>query len=113
MPSCLPSWTAWVRRRAPSLSKARLQWVLTVFSLTKRRVAISRLLRPCAMSERISSSRGVIPSASNWGSFRVKGAAGVLAGTRTSRRTIVSRGFVSLMPSQIPKPAKRMAMREP
>ena len=33
-PNSLPSWTAWVRRRAPSLSKARLQWVLTVFSLT-------------------------------------------------------------------------------
>src|SRR5271154_3301025 len=46
MPSCLPNWTAWVRRRAPSLSKARLRWVLTVFSLTKRRSAISRLLRP-------------------------------------------------------------------
>src|SRR4029077_20599655 len=31
----LPSWTACVRRLAPSLSKSRLEWVLPVFSLTK------------------------------------------------------------------------------
>jgi hypothetical protein len=40
------------------LSKALLQWVLTVFSLTKRRSAISRLLRPWAIRLRISNSRG-------------------------------------------------------
>ena len=38
-PSSLPRWTAWVRRAAPSLSKARAQCVLTVFSETKGCVA--------------------------------------------------------------------------
>jgi hypothetical protein len=33
-PNSLPSCTACVRRLAPSLSKTRLEWVLTVFSLT-------------------------------------------------------------------------------
>src|SRR5574341_1027692 len=33
-----PIWTAWVRRLAPSLSKSRLEWVFTVFSLTQRRL---------------------------------------------------------------------------
>src|SRR5581483_5892139 len=28
--SSLPTWTAWVRRFAPSLSKIRLEWVFTV-----------------------------------------------------------------------------------
>ena len=45
-PECLPSWTACVRRRAPSFSNRRLECVLTVFSLTKIRSAISLLLRP-------------------------------------------------------------------
>ena len=31
----LPICTAWVRRFAPSLSNSRLEWVFTVFSLTK------------------------------------------------------------------------------
>ena len=57
----MPRWTAWVRRAAPSLSKARAQWVLTVFSETKSCVAISRLLRPRATRVRISSSRAVMP----------------------------------------------------
>jgi len=38
-----------VRRAAPSLSKARAQCVLTVFSETKSWVAISRLLKPRAI----------------------------------------------------------------
>ncbi len=42
-------WTAWVRRAAPSFSKARAQCVLTVFSETKSCVAISRLLKPRAI----------------------------------------------------------------
>ena len=57
----MPRWTAWVRRAAPSLSKAREQCVLTVFSETKSCVAISRLLRPRATRVRISSSRAVMP----------------------------------------------------
>jgi hypothetical protein len=60
-PSSLQRWTAWVRRAAPSFSKARAQCVLTVFSETKSRVAISRLLKPRAISVRISSSRAVMP----------------------------------------------------
>ena len=60
-PSSLPRWTAWVRRAAPSLSKAREQCVLTVFSETKSCVAISRLLKPRATRVRISSSRAVMP----------------------------------------------------
>ena len=60
-PNSLPRWTAWVRRAAPSLSKARAQWVLTVFSETKSWVAISRLLWPRATRVRISSSRAVMP----------------------------------------------------
>ena len=42
--SSFPNWTAWVRRRAPSLSNTRLECVLTVFSLTYTRAAISLLL---------------------------------------------------------------------
>src|SRR5438445_5174797 len=61
-PNSFPNCTAWVRRRALSLSNRRLEWVLTVFSLTKSFSAISRLLRPLAISSRISSSRRVIPS---------------------------------------------------
>ena len=57
----MPRWTAWVRRAAPSLSKARAQCVLTVFSETKSCVAISRLLRPWATRVRTSSSRAVMP----------------------------------------------------
>src|SRR4029079_15770624 len=45
----LAIWTASVRRFAPSLSKRRLAWVFTEFSLTKRRVPISLLLRPSAI----------------------------------------------------------------
>jgi hypothetical protein len=62
-PSSLPRRTAWVRRAAPSLSKARAQCVLTVFSETKSCVAISRLLKPRATRVRISSSRAVMPRA--------------------------------------------------
>jgi hypothetical protein len=54
----LASWTAWVRRLAPSLSKRRLEWVFTVFSLTKRRAAISRLLRPADEAEDFEFARG-------------------------------------------------------
>ncbi len=42
----MPSCTAWVRRLAPNLENTRLEWVLTVFSLTKSFSAISRLLMP-------------------------------------------------------------------
>ena len=56
-PNSFPICTAWVRRRALRLSNRRLEWVLTVFSLTKSFSAISRLLRPLAISSRISSSR--------------------------------------------------------
>jgi hypothetical protein len=59
-PNSLPSCTACVLRLAPSLSKTRLEWVFTVLSLTKSFSAISRLLRPWAISSRISSSRRVI-----------------------------------------------------
>ena len=41
-----------------------------------------------------------------------EGAAGSV-GTRTSRRTIFSRGLVSLMPSQMPKATKMMATMAP
>jgi len=37
-----PSWTAWVRRLAPNYIETRLEWVFTVFSLTKSFSAISR-----------------------------------------------------------------------
>src|SRR5215472_15649542 len=57
-PNSLPRCTAWVLRLVPSLSKTRLEWVLTVFSLTKSFCAISRLLIPCEICTRISSSRG-------------------------------------------------------
>ncbi len=43
-----------------AMSKTRLEWVFTVLSLTKSFSAISRLLRPWAISSRISSSRRVI-----------------------------------------------------
>src|SRR5580704_1040499 len=72
----LATWTAWVRRLAPSLLKRRLEWVLTVFSLTKRRAAISRLLRPAAMRLRISSSRGVMASWARRASSGTKGSVG-------------------------------------
>ncbi len=90
-PSSLPRWTAWVRRAAPSLSKAREQCVLTVFSETKSCVAISRLLRPRATSERISSSRAVMPRVCWWAVLGEKGRAfpGTLprkAGPSTPRR---------------------------
>ena len=68
-----PIWTACVRRRAPSLSKRRLACVFTVFSETKRRSAISRLLRPEAIRSRISSSRGVMPSSPRRAGVRHEG----------------------------------------
>src|ERR1700680_792307 len=42
--SALPTWPALVRRLTFNLSKRRLEWVFTVFSLTNNASAISRLL---------------------------------------------------------------------
>ena len=72
-PSSLPRSTACVRRAAPSLSKARAQCVLTVFSETKSCVAISRLLKPPAIKVRISSSRAVMPRVRWWAVLGAKG----------------------------------------
>src|SRR5580704_2172896 len=109
-PSSLLRWTASVRRRAPSLSKARLQCVFTVFSLTKRVSPISRLLRPRATSSRISSSRRVMPRRSRTvSSVATMGVGAAWTATSTMR----SRGASSLVPSQMPAPAKRMAIRTP
>src|SRR5690349_4908345 len=52
-PASFAIWTAWVRRRAFSLSNNRLECVFTVFSLTNSWAAISRLLNPAAMRVRI------------------------------------------------------------
>src|SRR6185437_859165 len=49
-PSSFAICTACVRRLASSLSNRRLECVFTVFSLTKSFSAISRLLKPPAMS---------------------------------------------------------------
>src|SRR3984957_13949541 len=121
-PDSLPSCTAWVRRLAPNLSKTRLEWVFTVFSLTKSLAAISRLLRPWAINSRISSSRGVIPRISRFFSSGIKGSApgarrgaGTCTGTSpgTSLITTVCCVLVSFRPSQMPRTAKIAAVRPP
>ena len=75
-PNSLPSCTACVLRFAPSLSKTRLEWVFTVLSLTKSFSAISRLLRPWAISSRISNSRRVIWRSSRFLSSGMNGPLG-------------------------------------
>ena len=78
--------------------------------------AISRLLSPAAIASRMSSSLGVRPSCSTRAWFRTNGPlAGT--GTRTSTGTslviTVSRGRVSLRPSQMPSAEKIAAMMPP
>ena len=62
---------------------------MTVFSETKSRSPISRLLKPSAMSPRISCSRGVIPSSLSFPASTTNGPPG--SGTRTSLITVTSR----------------------
>ena len=77
-PISFPICTACVRRFALSLSNSRLECVLTVFSLTNSFSAISRLLIPCAISARISSSRFVMPRSFSRVSLSANGCAGDL-----------------------------------
>ena len=81
-----------------------------MFSLTNNRAAISRLLNPPAISPRISSSRGVMPSLLTraWSTTN-----GPPAGTSTS--LMITSGFfrVSVSPSQIPSPANSAAINPP
>jgi len=91
---------------APSLSKSRLEWVFTVFSLTNSRAAISRLLKPAAMRPTISSSRAVMPS---WLTRVSSATNGPAAGTGISLMTSAGFFLVSVSPSQVPSPANKVA----
>ena len=101
----------------PSLSNARAQCVLTVFSETKSCAAISRLLNPRATSVRISSSRAVMPRVCWRAASGAKAGVRVSAGTSTSFTTtvsrMVSRRRVMRRPSQMPNAAKRIATSAP
>src|SRR4051812_22266927 len=111
-PAARAASTALIRRLTPSLSITRPACVFTVFSLTKSVAAISRVLRPRAISCRISNSRGVIASSRNRDWLTANGSAAEAA-AGTSLITTRSRRPVMVSPSQMPAPAKSAAISPP
>lgn len=103
----LASWTAWVRRLAPSLSNTRLVWVFTGCWLTNSRLALSWLLSPSAIYWRTSSSRGVMPSSSIFNRLVTNGTAGT--GTSTGSCLTTTLRPVIVSPGQMPTAAKAAA----